>query len=134
MMHPSERDLDRLASRLAGEVANDEQQLLELGAAVFTTAKLLELKGRLRERLDQFDFWHGQLMRAAAWSPAFLAAGAALLWLKFPRLGWLMLVAFPVILAGALAGVILLMRNYGGRSRIENRLEEVEAELKSRRM
>lgn len=133
-MHPSERDLDRLASRLAGEVANDEQQLLELGAAVFTTAKLLELKGRLRERLDQFDFWHGQLMRAAAWSPAFLAAGAALLWLKFPRLGWLMLVAFPVILAGALAGVILLMRNYGGRSRIENRLEEVEAELKSRRM
>lgn len=132
-MKPSERDLDQLAQRLAEEMSSDEIQLNELGASVFPTAKLLEMKGRYAERLAQFDFWQATLMRTALWSPVLLVLGSLLLWLKAIRAGWLFLTAFPVVFAVCLAGVFLMYRQFGIRKKVENWLEEIEDELLKRR-
>lgn len=131
-MRPTDSDFDLLANRLSDGLETDEAQLHELGPAVFTTAKLLEMKGRFRERLDQFDFWQARLMKAALWSPAFLLTGAALLWLHLVKIGWLLLSMFPAILLTAMAGVFLLAQHFGGRRNIECCLEDIESELKDR--
>lgn len=133
-MQPSDQDFDRLANRLSEDLSNDEKQLNELGATVFTMAKLLELKGRYLERLEQFDFWQGILMKTAMWSPLLLVLGTGLLWLKVIRAGWMLLVAFPVTLTACFAGVFLMYRQFGIRKKIENWLEEVEEELASRQV
>ncbi|MCB0519860.1 MAG: hypothetical protein H6577_11590 [Lewinellaceae bacterium] len=131
-MQPTESDFDLLANRLADGLESDEVQLHELGASVFTTAKLIELKGRFQERLDQFDFWQGRLMKAAMWSPAFLLAGAVLIWFRVPRIGWLLLTMFPTLLIITLAGVFLVAQHFGGRRNLECYLEDIETELKGR--
>ncbi len=132
-MPPSDRDFDLLADRLANGLSTDEQQLNDLGPAVFTTAKLIEMRGRYRERLSQFDFWQGRLMKAATWSPVFVPVGAFLLWLGVVRAGWVLVTMFPVVLMFALAGVFLMVQKFGGRQNIEARLDAVEAELQTRR-
>ena len=58
-MQPSGRDFDLLANRLSNDITTDEEQLDSLGTAIFTTAKLIEMKGRYQERLNQFDCWQG---------------------------------------------------------------------------
>lgn len=131
-MKPTDSNFDLLANRLANDISSDEKQLDDLGAAVFTTAKLIEMKGRFRERLSQFDFWHGRLMKAAMWSPIFLPAGAALLWLGSVRAGWVMFTMFPVVLMVALSGVFLMYQKFGGRRTVETRLEAIETELQNR--
>jgi len=131
-MHPSEKDFDLLADRLANGLSTEEQQLDDLGPAFFTTAKLIEMKGRYRERLDQFDFWQGRLMKAAVWSPVFVPVGGLLLWLGVVRGGWVLVTMFPALLIVALAGVYLMVKKFGGRQNIEARLDAVEAELNQR--
>jgi hypothetical protein len=56
-MQLSEKDFDLLANRLANGIDTGEQQLDDLGTAVFSNAKLIEIKGRYRERLGQFDYF-----------------------------------------------------------------------------
>lgn len=131
-MPPSDRDFDLLADRLANGLSTDEQQLDDLGPAVFTTAKLIEMKGRYRERLSQFDFWQGRLMKAAMWSPVFVPLGGFLLWAGIVRAGWVLVTMFPVVLMVALAGIFLMVQQFGGRQSIEARLVAVEAELRAR--
>jgi hypothetical protein len=131
-MHPSEKDLDQLANRLAKDVSSDEKQLNELGASVFTNAKLLELRGRYLERLEQFDFWQRLLMKAALLSPVLLVAGAGLFWLKAVIPGWMLITAFPVVFAGCLASVFLMYRRFGVRKKVETWLEDIECELEKR--
>ncbi len=132
-MDSSERDLDQLAERLSEELSYDELQLNELGASVFQTAKLIEMRGRYIERLEQFDFWQKILMNAALWSPLLIGLGGAFLWLGMARIAWLFLTAFPVVLMACLAGVFVIYRQFGLRRKIENWLEEIEAELSKRK-
>lgn len=131
-MHPSDRDLDLLADRLSNDLKTDEQQLDALGPEVFTTAKLIEMKGLYRERLDQFDFWQGSLLKVAMWSPVFAPVGGFLLWLGIVRAGWVVVTLFPALLMVALGGVFLLAKQFGGRQNIEARLTGIEAELHRR--
>ena len=132
-MNPSDWEFDHLASRLSDEISTVEQQLEELGAAVFTTAQLIELRGRFWERLDNLAFFQKKLTRLAVGSPLLLLLGGGLFWTGFYRLGMFLMMAFPVALVVCLAGVFLQYQNFGSRGRIESWLELVNAELKKRK-
>lgn len=132
-MKPSDREYDFLASQLSEDLATEEQQLEALGAEIFSTAQLIELRGRFRERLENFDFFQQNVLKIAIWSPAFLLVGGGLFWLKVYRLGMFLLVAFPIVLAVCLVGVFLIYQNFGRRGRMEHWLELVEDELKKRK-
>lgn len=132
-MDPTERDLDHLARRFSQEMSDDEVQLNELGSSIFSTAKLLEMRGRYIERLQQFDFWQRLLIKAALWSPLLLVVGSILLWFRIIPLGWMFITAFPVLFVMCLLSVFLMYRRFGIRKKTEHWLEEIENELTKRR-
>lgn len=126
-------DFDLLAKRLSEDLPPDEEKILdEMGADLFATAKLIELKGRYEERLSQFDGWQRFFLKMAMWSPVFLPAGLGLLWAGVGRAGWVLLTAFPVLLSVALLCIGALWQKTGGRSGIEYRLRQVHDALSAR--
>lgn len=133
-MAPSDREFDFLAERLSENLSTIEHQLMELGASVFSSAQLIEMRGRFRERLENFEFFQKKLTLLAVWSPACLAIGAGGLWLGFYRLGPLALFAFPIVLMICLGGIFSLYQNFGSQGKMEHYLELVEEELKKRKM
>lgn len=131
-MYDPDEDYDLLADRLAGKLTDDEEQLDQLGAEWLTTAKLIEMKGRYQERLDQFDDWQGLFLKMALFSPTCLVLGTGLFWVGLARAAWFLLAAFPVFFLVALVGIGFLWHKTKGRREIEHRLEEVTAALNKR--
>lgn len=133
-MSPSDSEFDFLANRLSEDISTIEQQLEDLGPGIFTTAQLIELRGRFEERLDNFDFFQKKFINIAIWSPLTLLLGGGVYALGMVRLGMLLIIAFPVILFTCLVGVFLIYQNFGSRGRMEHWLELVEGELKKRKV
>jgi hypothetical protein len=132
-MSPSDSEFDFLANRLSEDISTVEQQLEDLGADIFSTAELIELRGRFQERLDNFDFFQKKFINLAIWSPLTLLVGGGLYAIGAVRCGLLLITAFPVVLFTCLAGVFLIYQNFGSRGRMENWLELVENELSKRK-
>lgn len=132
-MAPSDKEFDFLADRLAEDISTMEKQLEELGAEVFSSAQLIEMRGRFQERLENFEFFQKKLVRLAILSPFLILVAVFFLWLGIQKLGMLALMAFPVSLMLCLFGIFLIYQNFGSRGRMENWLEMVEEELKNRK-
>lgn len=114
------------------EAGQDFNLLLSTGPAFFSTAELLEMRGRLLERqslssrLQKLNLW------LAAIAPSWLVAGfifAALGWITIALAAFLL---FPLTLAISLAGIFLLRNWFGTKGNQEHIGLLIEMELSRR--
>lgn len=111
--------LKKLLSDLENEASDEFGQLLSVGGKFYSTADLLYLKGRWRERYQTFLMLHRLLMYVAASSPVLLLSGTALAFLKVHYLAFTLIVMAPVAFLAFLLGSYFLKREYDSKGHLE---------------
>jgi hypothetical protein len=114
------------------EAGQDFNLLLSTGPAYFSTAELLEMRGRLMERQQLFSRFQQSNLWLAALAPSWLVAG-----FLFGVLGWITpalaaFLLFPLTLAVFLAGLILMRKWFGSKGNLEHIGLLIEMELSRR--
>lgn len=114
------------------EAGQDFNLLLSTGPAYFSTAELLEMRGRLMERQQLFSRFQKSNLWLAALAPSWLVVG-----FTFGVFGWLTLalaafLLFPLTLAVFLAGLLFMRSWFGAKGNLEHIGLLIEMELSRR--
>lgn len=114
------------------EAGQDFNLLLSTGPAYFSTAELLEMRGRLMERQQLFYRFQKSNLWLAALAPCWLVVGFI-----FGVFGWITpalaaFLLFPLTLAMFLAGLILARSWFGAKGNMEHIGLLIEMELSRR--
>lgn len=121
--------LHKTLENIEKEAEQDFTLLLSTSPAFFSTAELLEMRGRVRERQDIFTRLQKTNLWFGAIAPSWLLAGFI-----FGALGWITLATgafllFPISILFFLSGVFLLRTWLGTRGNLEHISLLIEMEL-----
>lgn len=124
--HNSEGILHHLEKSAADELS----YLESVGAAYFSTAQLIRLKGQWEIKNQLFGQVQKFLLQVAIWSPIWLAA-----WFIFDLLQWKFLAAicFTLFPVSFFLGLLFMRKFFKGKGHLDTVVEMIDTELQKRR-
>ncbi|MBR9922118.1 MAG: hypothetical protein GYB31_14865 [Bacteroidetes bacterium] len=127
------RMLNRYLEGLEKSAENDFNLLESAGAEYFSTAELLEMRGRCREKRRLFAKLHKVVLLTGAGSPVWIVGGfvCATLGLEFAAMFSLLL--FPISFLLFVAGGLFLRNHFRSKGYMEHISHLIEWELSRRR-
>jgi hypothetical protein len=129
----SNQSIDKILDSIEKEASQGFDFLLSTGPEFFSTAELLEMRGRWKEKRELFRRLHAANIVLGASSPAWIVLGFI-----FGALGWqtpalLSLLCFPVLFLLFLGGAFFIRNHFKGRGYLDHVGQLIEGELARRR-
>ncbi len=129
----STHNIDGITRRLEQLAGRELHQLLDLGAAAYSTADLIRLRGQWEAKKELQSWLQPRLIRLLACTPAYAALFTLFFFLDWGVLALIAVALIPLsfILAGI--GWWLLQRFCGSQSLLQAVDEMIEEELQRRK-
>ena len=126
--------LNKLLSGIEAKSKDDFAMLEECGAEFFSTADLLELRGRWKEQTRMFIKLHKANIILGASAPSWLVLAAVFGINGFVKAATTAIFVFPLVLFVFLIGAFFLRAQYRSKGYLEFIGREIDYELGRRKM